>query len=106
MTSLDGARDVAAVPRFATPRDPRFATLGPAAVRLAHVAGWPRPMRWNRDALDVALEVAPDRLGVLRYRYPVVVITVPRQNSKTTLAKTVIGHRLTRARQLVLGVAG
>lgn len=46
-------------------------------------------MPWQRDVLDVALEV--DENGV--YRYPLVIVSIQRQSGKTTLVKPVMAHR-------------
>lgn len=76
-------------PRVATRRDPRYRTFGPAVAKLAAAMGLPL-MPWQRYVADVALEV--DENGV--YRYPAVVLTVPRQSGKTSLLRPVIAHRL------------
>ena len=65
--------------RYATPRT-RRKTYGPAVAERALSVGWAL-MPWQRQVLDAALEY--DRGGVPAYR--TVVVTVPRQNGKTTL---------------------
>jgi phage terminase large subunit-like protein len=84
-------------PRFSTPRDERFPTLGPAVGEVARRLGRPL-MPWQQDLMDVAYEYDPDS-RLLRYNE--IDVTVPRQSGKTTatLAKKV--YRLTAmARQL------
>jgi len=67
-------------PRWATRRTER-PSLGPRAARWAAVLGQP-VMDWQRDVLDVALELDPDT-GLPAYRQ--VGVTVPRRSGKTTL---------------------
>jgi phage terminase large subunit-like protein len=64
--------------RYATPRTSRK-SYGPAVAERALSVGW-RLMPWQRQVLDVALEFEN---GIPAYR--TVVVTVPRQNGKTTL---------------------
>lgn len=67
-------------PRHHTPRTPGSRTLGGKAAAVARSMG--RPLHpWQRDALDVALEI--DDYGRLRYRN--VLISVPRQCGKTVI---------------------
>lgn len=73
--------------RWATPRSDRR-TYGPAVARLSGLLGFP-PMPWQRQVLDVALEV--DERGEFAYR--TVVLTVPRQAGKTTLVTPMVTHR-------------
>lgn len=68
-------------PRYATPRTPSRETDGDKAARYAVELGKPL-MPWQRQVFDVALEKDPDT-GL--YIYKEVVVTVPRQNGKTTL---------------------
>lgn len=79
-------------PRFATPRDERFPTHGPAVGEIARRLGRPL-MPWQQEWADVAYEYDP-ATGLFRYNEADG--TVPRQSGKTTiiLAKNV--HRLTR----------
>ena len=76
-------------PLYVTPSTPGALTYGPAAAALM---GWERrpPMPWQSDALNRALEV--DEEG--RWRHRTVVVTVPRQNGKTTPCRAVVRHRL------------
>ena len=67
-------------PRWATQRTIGRRTLGSAAAKVADALGTPL-MDWQRQVLDVALEV--DDRGKLFYRE--VILTVPRQSGKTTL---------------------
>lgn len=68
-------------PRWATPRRPERPSLGPSCEVLAR-ALYHRPLLpWQASALDVALEVDPERPG--RFAYPVVVWVVPRRAGKT-----------------------
>lgn len=78
-------------PRFFTPRDESFPTLGPQVGEVARRLGKPL-MPWQQETFDVAYEYDPDT-GL--FRYDEVDCTVPRQSGKTTqvLAKKV--HRLT-----------
>ena len=99
---------------------PLYATLPAAgALSLAQAAGRMvgalsptgliLPMPWQSDVLRVALEVEPDPATDgrgWRLRYRTVVVTVPRQNGKTTIARGVIGHRIaSRRHAAVLGTA-
>src|SRR5262245_15089921 len=68
-------------PRWATPRTPDRPTYGPAVGKLAGVLGW-APMPWQRQVLDVALELDPI---TGEWAYPVVVVTVQRQAGKSTM---------------------
>lgn len=68
-------------PRHHTPRTPGSRTLGGKAALIAEAIG--KPLHdWQRDAVDVALEL--DDNGRLRYRY--VYLSVPRQCGKTVLS--------------------
>lgn len=77
-----------ATPRHHTPRSDR-PTRGPAVAKIAAAKGRPL-MPWQRDAVDVALEVDPST-GL--YWYSTVLITVPRQSGKTKLEGDVADHR-------------
>ncbi|MEV3852742.1 phage terminase large subunit family protein [Streptomyces sp. NPDC050095] len=74
--------------RYATPRDLAYRTYGGKVAKIATAMGMPL-MPWQRQVADVASEVDDDG----RYRYPVVVLTVPRQSGKTSLLRPVIAHR-------------
>lgn len=73
-------------PRWATQRDLSRRTLGGAAAKVAVELGTPL-MRWQRQVLDVALEI-DQTTGRLAYRQ--VVLSVPRQSGKTSLLLTLI----------------
>lgn len=74
--------------RWATERDHRRLTMGPAVARVAAALGQPL-MPWQRYVADVTGEV--DAFG--RYAYPLVVVSVPRQSGKTTLGLAQAVHR-------------
>lgn len=78
-------------PRFATPRDERFPTLGPAVGEVARRLGRPL-MPWQQDLMDVAYEYDP---ATDLLRYSEVDVTVPRQSGKTTLVLAKSATRLT-----------
>lgn len=78
-------------PRFATPRDESFPTLGPQVGEVARRLGRPL-MPWQQAAVDVAYEYDPDS-GL--FRYDEADITVPRQSGKTTITLAKKVHRLT-----------
>lgn len=67
-------------PRFATPRTPDRATLGPAVSRAALSLGF-QLMPHQQLVSDVAGEVLPSG----RMAYPVVVVLMPRRGGKTKL---------------------
>lgn len=75
-------------PRWATPRTGRR-TLGRAAAKVARLLGQPL-LPWQRQVVDVALEVEADG----RPAYRDVILTCPRQQGKSTLLLALI---LTRA---------
>lgn len=88
---------------YATVRDPGARTLGPLVAHLAAQLGTPL-MPWQRYVADVALELHPDDPG--RWRYPTVIVTVPRQSGKTVLLRAVALDRcLSRARTRVFMTA-
>lgn len=74
--------------KYATPRDPSRRTFGPAVGKLARAFGTPF-MPWQQYVVDVALEVLPDG----EWAYPDVMITVQRQQGKTTLDGPLGVHR-------------
>ena len=85
-------------------RAPGSKSYGAAAARLLTRLsdGVDVPMPWQQSVMDVALELT----DAGEWRYRVVVVTVPRQNGKTTIARGVIPHRLMyRPGRLVLGTA-
>lgn len=73
-----------APPLHATRRDPAYRTEGARVAFTARALGTPL-MPWQRYTADVAGELNPDGT----YRYPVVVVSVPRQSGKTTLMRAV-----------------
>lgn len=76
-------------PRWSTPRTPSRETYGPQVAAIAAALGTPF-MPWQRDLVDVALEIDPDT-GLLAYRE--VDTTVPRQAGKTTTVLSLVLHR-------------
>lgn len=76
------------VPRYATPRDHRFRTQGPNVARIARALGMV-PMPWQLETWDVGGEVTPAGL----YRWPLVVVSVPRQAGKTAGSQAQDIHR-------------
>ena len=78
-----------APPRHHTPRNPDRPTNGPG-VALIGAAKGRTYMPWQRDALDVALELDPE---TGHYCYGIVVISVPRQSGKTTIEGDAADHR-------------
>lgn len=68
-------------PRLATQRRPDRKTYGDDVAAMAELVGLTL-MPWQRDVIDVALEIDP-ATGLLAYRD--VRITVPRQSGKSTL---------------------
>lgn len=76
-------------PRYSTPRNPDRPTLGPAVAQVARRLGTPL-MPWQQLVADVALEVNP---VTRRLAYRTVIVTVPRQQGKTTLILALAVHR-------------
>jgi hypothetical protein len=76
-------------PLYATRRDPSRKTLGRQVAAVAKALGTPL-MPWQRQVVDVAMEVDP-ATGLLAYSE--VVVTTPRQSGKTTLELAVLVHR-------------
>lgn len=72
-----------APPLHATRRDPSRRTEGARVAVVAAALGTPL-LPWQRYAADVAGERNATDTG---YRYPVVVVSVPRQSGKTTLMR-------------------
>jgi hypothetical protein len=79
---------VGAPARFATPRTESRPTRGHEVAEVMGMLGYD-PMPWQRQVLDVALEVDDD--GELVYRE--VVLVVPRQAGKTSILLGVQVHR-------------
>lgn len=71
-------------PLYATPRTPELATEGGRIALVSEALGAPF-LSWQRCVADVGTELLPDG----RYRYPVVVVSVPRQSGKTTELRAV-----------------
>lgn len=84
MTLLDAWPHAGAAPLHATARDPQYPTDGGQVRVVAQALGTPL-MPWQQYVADVAGERKPD--GSLRY--PIVVVTVPRQSGKTTVMRAV-----------------
>ena len=93
MTSLTERSQTSAPPRYATPR-PTGPTYGPAICKMMTMLGT-EPMPWQEYAADVIGEIGPDGLP----RWPMVIISVPRQSGKTTLALAACIHRLITGRR-------
>ncbi len=74
-----------APPLHATRRDPMARTEGGRVALVGQALGTPF-MPWQRYVADVAGELTEDGTA---YRYPVVVVSVPRQSGKTTLMRAV-----------------
>ena len=77
-------------PRHHTPRNLARATRGRQVAQLGEAKRGVSYMPWQRDALDVALELDP-ATGL--YWYGIVVLTVQRQAGKTFLQGDVADHR-------------
>lgn len=77
-----------APPRYATPR-PTGPTYGPAITRTMELLGF-QPMPWQEWAADVIGEIREDGLP----RWPMIVISVPRQSGKSALMMGVCVHRI------------
>ena len=84
-----------AVARHHTRRNPDRPTNGPAVSLIARAKGRTH-MPWQRDALDVALELDPE---TGHYWYGIVVVKVPRQAGKTTVESDVADHRCLTTRR-------
>lgn len=92
-----------APPTYATRRDPQAPTRGGRVGVIAAALGTPL-MPWQQYVADVALERRRD--DPTRWRYPVVVITVPRQSGKTTLLRAMAVERsITQPHQLIFATA-
>lgn len=77
-----------AEPRFHTPRDPRYPSLGGKVDRVSRLLGRPL-VTWQRRAVDVLTEVGDNG----RPRYHTGIITVPRQSGKTAVVLGLALHR-------------
>lgn len=80
-----------AQPTYATRRNPRLKTMGPAVDVSMRRLGHP-PMPWQRYASAIANELDPSQPR--RWRYDVVLVTVPRQCGKSTWELDQMGHRI------------
>ena len=77
--------------KYATRRNKKNPTFGPRAALAAKLLG-AQLMPWQQQVLDVALELNPLDPGA--WRYPVVVVTVPRQAGKSFLLRAVMVDRM------------
>jgi len=76
------------VPRWASPRSPGRRSSGPAVARVAKQLGVPL-LPWQRQVLSTALERVGDRPA-----YRDVLVSVPRQSGKSSLALSLMVWRL------------
>jgi len=76
-------------PRFATPRNPERATLGPAVGEVARRLNKPL-MPWQQLAADIILEIDPETGGLYYGEFD---LTVPRQSGKSTFVLAKATHR-------------
>lgn len=80
-----------AQPAYATRRNPRLHTMGRAVdltmTRMGHT-----PMPWQRYVNAVANEVDPYQAR--RWRYDLILVTVPRQAGKSTWEGSTLSHRI------------
>ena len=90
MTPLTRSSSRSSAPaRFATERSPLLPSYGDAVARVAEALGTPL-LPWQRQVNDVISEVNEDGTG---WKYPVAVVTVPRQAGKTTWLGALFQHR-------------
>lgn len=80
-------------PRFSTRARPERPTLGPRVAKIGGVLGTPF-MPWQQLVADVGLELVEAHNGLLVPAYREIIVTVPRQNGKTTI---VLSWELDRA---------
>lgn len=100
---MHGAGDQ--LPAFATKRDRSWRTMGGQVAIVAVALGTPL-MPWQQLVADVATEYRVDKRGRIRWHYPVVVLTVPRQCGKSTLLHAIKVHRaMIRRRARIFGTA-
>ena len=76
-------------PAYSPERDHSLPSEGADIAHVAAALGKPL-MPWQRHVADIATEILPDG----SYKYPVVLVTVPRQSGKTTLVGPVQINRL------------
>lgn len=80
-----------AEPKYATRRNPANPSFGARiAAAAAYLGGTLMP--WQRLVADVAMELDPKNPGA--FRYPVVVVTVPRQAGKSFLIRCIMVDRM------------
>lgn len=91
MTASLTALHRAPAPKFATRRTLGCPSFGPRVAAVGDFLGTPF-MPWQRLVADVASEVDPTRPGA--WRYPLVVVTVPRQAGKTALLRAILVDRM------------
>src|SRR5690606_39389707 len=83
--------DLRRPPRFATRRNPELRTRGGKVAVIAAEMG--RALMPHQQYIaDVATELNPEG-SRLRYRYQLVVISLPRQTGKTTLMRPIFLER-------------
>src|SRR5690606_21191781 len=86
------AEDLSRPPKFSTPRTPELRTRGGKVAVLAAALG--RPLKpHQRWIADVATELNPPG-SRLRFRYQLVIISLPRQSGKTTLMRPIFPDRV------------
>lgn len=76
-----------ALPRYATPR-PTGLTHGPGITKTMELLGY-TPMPWQEHTADVLGEVKEDGT----FRWPIVIVSVPRQSGKSSLVMSACVHR-------------
>jgi hypothetical protein len=81
-----------AAPRWGPLRDLSLQTYGPVVAKI--MAGWGEPpMPHQRYILDTALEVIVDSHGEKRFKYSRVLLSIMRQQGKTTIAYALVAWR-------------
>lgn len=80
-----------AEPAYATRRNPANPSFGGRVAAVAAHLGTPL-MPWQRTVADVVTELDPTKPGA--WRYPLVVISVPRQAGKTALLRALLVDRM------------
>lgn len=78
-------------PKYATRRDRRNPSFGRRVGAVSAALGAPF-MPWQKQVAAVAMELDPREPGA--WRYPVVVVSVPRQAGKTALLRAVLIDRM------------
>lgn len=96
MATADLTSWPACSPRWSTPRRPSRPTYGYQVMEIAKLLGTPL-MPWQEYVVCVALETLPD--GTFAYRE--VIVTVPRQQGKTTLLLSLEVWRATAYSRIV-----